>query len=254
AGDSVLFDLGGSNNAPINLVGALSPSSVTVFAPQDFVFSGAGSLTGTMPLTKAGTGKLTINNSRDFTGPTAVTEGTLMVNGSLDRSPVTAHGSVWGTTVAGIGRLGQGATLQSGTTLSPGTGSGIPGTLAISNNFSETGGVLNQFDLSNDPTGASKTNDRVSIAGNLVLSGTNTIAINQTDGYLAGGVYPLFTYTGTLTGGLANFVLTGAFIQPVTLTNPPGAIALLAVVPAAPPTAPSGLTANTVGAFQINLN
>jgi rhamnogalacturonan endolyase len=254
SGNSVLFDIGGSNSSALNLVGALAPASVTVCAPQDFIFSGAGSLTGSMSLTKAGTGKLTINNTNNFTGLTAVTEGTLLVNGSLDRSPLAAHGSVWGTTVGGNGRLGQGATMQSGSTLSPGTGSGVAGALTISNQLTETGNVLNQFDLSSDPTGASKTNDRVNIVGNLVLTGTNTIAINQPEGFLSGGVYPLFTYTGALTGGLANFVLTGSFIQPVALTNPPGAIALLAVVPAAPPTPPGGLSATAVGAFQINLN
>src|SRR6185295_658428 len=61
------------------------------------------------------------------------------------------------------------------------------------------------------------------------------------------------TYSGTLSGGLSNLVLNGSFIQPVALTNPPGSIALVAVIPVAPPSAPSGLSATAVGAFQINL-
>src|SRR5262249_19541760 len=108
----------------------------------------------------------------------------------------------------------------------------------------------------------SKPNDTVNITGNLALTGTNTIEIRQPDGFLGGGVYPLFTYTGTLTGGLNNLLLSGSFIQPVSLTNPPGQIALLAVIPApppaappaAPPVAPGNLVANAIGAFQINLS
>jgi autotransporter-associated beta strand protein len=125
--------------------------------------------------------------------------------------------------------------------------------LTVTNTLTELGRVLNQFDLSNDPTGTTNANDTVTIYGNLVLTGTNTIAITQLNGALGGGVYPLFKYTGTLSGGLANLALSGAFIQPVSLTNPPGMIGLVAVIPAAPPVAPSALVATAVGAFQINL-
>src|SRR5262249_24749674 len=111
----------------------------------------------------------------------------------------------------------------------------------------------NRFDLSRDFTGTTNANDRVDVIGNLTLSGTNVIQINSLDGYLGGGVYPLITYTGSLIGGLTNLTLSGSFIQPVALTNAPGAIALVASVPAAPPAAPSGLTVTAVGAFQINL-
>jgi len=67
-------------------------------------------------------------------------------------------------------------------------------------------------------------------------------------------VYPLITYAGALTGGLANLTLVGNFVQPVALTNPPGMIALVATVPPAPPNAPSDLTALPLGAFQVNLS
>jgi fibronectin-binding autotransporter adhesin len=150
--------------------------------------------------------------------------------------------------------LGQGLTVQNGCTVIVGAGTNVAGTLTVSNGLTELGNVLNQFDLSSDPTGLTNASDRVNVVGNLVLNGTNTIEVEQLNGFLGSGVYPLFSYTGTLTGGLTNLALTGNFIQFVVLTNPPGVIGLLATIPSAPPAAPSGLTAIAVGAFQIILS
>jgi len=255
-GDSVLFDLSGSNQVPVNFPGAVSPGKVTVFSPNDYVFSGSGSLAGAMALVKAGPGRLTLNTTNSYTGPTTVSGGVLIVNGSLDGSPVTVErrGSPEGLArLGGNGRLGQGLTLQKDCGLMVGPDTNSAGTLIVSNSLIELGNVLNQFDLSNDPAGVAKTNDRVNIIGNLVVTGTNTIQISQPDGFLGGGVYPLLSYSGALTGGLTNFALSGTFIQPAVLTNPPGMIALLAIIPAAPPVAPTSLGATAIGAFQINL-
>jgi autotransporter-associated beta strand protein len=255
-GNSVLFDLRGSNNTSVSLAGSLAPAKVTVFSPTDYTFAGSGSLTGAMTLYKAGPGRLTLSNTNTYTGGTFVSGGALFVNGTLAGSPVTVENreAVEGPAqISGTGRLGQGLTMQRGSGLIAGPGTNAAGTLTVSNGLTEPGGVLNQFDLSNDPTGTTKTNDRVSIVGNLTLTGTNVIAINQPDGSLGTGVYPLFQYTGTLTGGLTNLVLTGNFLQFVTLTNPPGMIGLLAVVPIVPPVAPGNLTVTAVSAVQINL-
>lgn len=64
--------------------------------------------------------------------------------------------------------------------------------------------------------------------GNLVLLGTNTLVLHLLNTNLAtGGVYPLITYAGTLTGSLTNFTVSGLSGIPCALTNPPGQIALL---------------------------
>ncbi|HTY88281.1 MAG TPA: autotransporter-associated beta strand repeat-containing protein [Candidatus Acidoferrum sp.] len=255
-GNSVLFDLRGSNNPTVNLAAALAPAKVTVFSPANYTFSGSGSLTGAMTLSKIGPGRLILNNTNSYSGGTFVSGGTLTVNGILAGSPVTVENreAVEGPAqIGGTGRLGQGLTLQRGTGLVVGPGTNAIGTLIVTNTLTELDAVVNQFDLSSDPAGTTKSNDCVTIVGNLSLSGTNIIAINQPDGSLGTGLYPLFQYTGTLAGGLSNLTLSGSFLQFVTLTNPPGMIALLAVVPAAPPAAPGNLTANAVSAAQINL-
>jgi rhamnogalacturonan endolyase len=256
-GNSVLFDLRGSTNATINLAGSLAPAKVTVFTPTSYFFAGSGSLAGAMKFYKTGSGRLVLNNTNTYTGVTFVSAGSLFVNGALPGSAVTVErrGTPEGAAqIGGSGCLGQGLTIQNGCTLTVGPGTNSAGTLTVSNSLAEQGNVLNQFDLSSDQTGITRTNDCVSIVGNLSLTGTNTIAINQLNGGLGTGVYPLFQYTGTLTGGLTNLNLTGNFLQFVTLTNSLGVIGLFAIMPAAPPTPPGGLTATAVGALQIVLN
>jgi autotransporter-associated beta strand protein len=236
-GDSVLFDLSGSNNLPVSLAGTLTPGAVTVHSPIDYVFSGTGSLTGTMGLVKAGIGALTINTTNSYTGATTVSDGSLWVNGSLNQSPVTVRGSLWGLgRIGGTGRLGQGLAMQTGASLIPGNGTNAAGTFTITNGLTEPGGVVNYFDLSDDPTGVTRTNDLIKINGNLSLSGINRIQVNLLNSSLPlNTAYPLFQYSGTLNGGISNFtvnVASSAFT--LALTNPPGSIALLVISNRAP--------------------
>ena len=217
-GDSVLFDDTGSTSPSLNLVGSLQPSLVTFDAAKSFTFVGAGSLDGAMALNKIGGGTLVLGNTNGFTGGTTVSNGTLLVHGSLPQSPITVRS---GGALGGRGRIGLAPVLQSGATLAPGNGIGSPGTLTVSNALTESGGIINQFDLSDDPTGLLKTNDQIRVVGSLNLSGTNTIQVNLLDGPLANGDYTLITYTGGLTGSIANLRLAGAN---GVLTNVPGAI------------------------------
>jgi autotransporter-associated beta strand protein len=226
SGDSVLFDVTGSNSVPINLDGTLTPGAVTVYSPNDYTFNG-GSLTGAMKLTKAGAGRLTLNNTNTFTGRTLITEGSFIVNGSLSSSPVTVRGGVWlDGRLGGNGSVGAGVSVETGGGVSPGNGTNAAGTLTIAGGLTLLGRTLNDFDLSDDPSGTTKTNDLLNVTGNLVLQGTNTLVIHPLNGSLSPGTYPLITYTGTLTGGLTNLTVTGIDGVPVELSNPSGAIAL----------------------------
>ncbi|MGN6556046.1 MAG: autotransporter-associated beta strand repeat-containing protein, partial [Verrucomicrobiota bacterium] len=229
SGQTVLFDLAGASTNPVVLSGALAPASVLVNAGNDYVFNGTGSLTGAMALTKAGRGTLTICTTNSYSGGTLVTAGSLLVNGELNQSPVTVRGgSPWGPTeVGGLGTLGNGLTAEAGGGVSPGQGIGSADTLHVANGMVLAGGTINLLDLSDDPTGTSKTNDLVEVAGDLTLLGTNTIAVNPISGTLSPGAYPLVTYSGTLNGGVSNLVVTGAVGVPFVLTNSPGQIALL---------------------------
>lgn len=226
---SVLFDASGSNNTAISISGNLAPGAVRVHSPKSYTFdSTAGSLSGTMTLTKAGAGRLILNGTNSYTGATLVSEGTLLVNGALPGSPITLRGGVWlDGRLGGVGVIGGPVRCEEGAGFSPGAGANSPGTFTVANNVTLAGRTLSDFDLSDDPTGTIKTNDLVAIAGNLTLQGTNTLVIRKLNATLPAGVYPLITYSGTLSGSLDNLALSGLPGVPLALTNPPGQIALV---------------------------
>lgn len=224
-GASVLFDMTGTNSIPVVLVDVLRPAGVTVHSPSDYVFGGDGGLTGLMQLTKAGRGRLIIDNTNDYSGVTLVSSGPLIVNGRLDASPVAVWGGVWHDgRLCGTGVLGAGVTVEFAGGVSPGQGTNSPGTLTISNGLTLRGFTFNEFDLASSPDAS---NDRVVVWGDVALQGTNYIVVNRLQGSLAvGQVYPLITYSGTLYGGLQNLTVLGLAGIPVALTNPPGGIGL----------------------------
>src|SRR5690606_21805838 len=99
-----------------------------VDSSTDYTFAGTGSLDGAMALTKLGGGRLIIETTNTFSGPTVVSNGTLTVQGALKQSAVSVYA---GATVAGDGLLGAGLVAHPGSTVSPGKGIGFPGTLTI---------------------------------------------------------------------------------------------------------------------------
>jgi len=216
-GDKVIFDDSGSTNPAVNLIGSLQAGSVTFSATKNYTLGGSGALTGAMTLAKSGGGTLTLSTTNNFSGTTIVSNGALIVNGSLSQSAVTVLN---GATLGGSGSLGLAPVLNSGAYLSPGNDVGGPGTLTISNSLTESGGVINRFDLSNDSTGLVKTNDQVRITGTLTVSGNNSIRVNLLNGPLLNGTYTLFKYA-SFSGNLTNFTLINAN---GALTNPPGEI------------------------------
>ena len=224
-GDTVLFDISGSNNA-VNLSGTIQPGAVTIHSPNDYSFNG-GPLVGAMTLTKAGAGKLIFNNTNSYTGKTLICESPFLVNGALSNSPVTIRGGVWlDGRLGGSGIVGAPVSCEPGGGISPGQGTNSPGTLTIANSLT-LNNALNDFDLSDDASGATKTNDLLVVTGNLTLLGTNTLTIHKLNSSMPAGIYPLIAYSGSLTGSVANLTVAGLDGIPLTLTNPPGKIALV---------------------------
>lgn len=100
-GDRVTFDDTAIGTA-VSVTGTMTPTSLTISnETKDFVFSGAGKLSGVTGIVKQGAGKLTIANNgvNDNTGLTAVTAGTLEVGnggtgGNLNSLAVTNTGTL----------------------------------------------------------------------------------------------------------------------------------------------------------------
>src|SRR5205085_11218527 len=126
----------------------------------------------------------------------------------VDVSGVTAFSlnGANGQLLGGSGVVTGNVAAASGVQISPGNSAG---TLSFTNALSMTGGVTNRFDLANVTTEGSGVNDEIVVAGNLTLSGLNTILVTPTAVDLANGRYKLIRYGGALTGGAAN--LTVAF-------------------------------------------
>ena len=235
-GNSVLFDISGSNASAIALAGTLAPGAVSFFNPQDYTLNGsAGQLSGTMTLSKSGAGKTTLTGTHSYTGTTTIWDGALVVNGQLSASPVTVWGGTWGGALAmgatggrlaGSGTISQAVALQYRGAITPGTGMGNAATLTLGSSLSAADGAVLALDLSDDPTGTTKANDRVTVAGNLSLAGTVAIDINALNSRLAPGTYTLLTYGGTLTGSRANLAITVPDGTPYTLAVGAGAITL----------------------------
>ncbi|HXS68621.1 MAG TPA: autotransporter-associated beta strand repeat-containing protein, partial [Candidatus Polarisedimenticolia bacterium] len=122
---------------------------------------------------------------------------------------------------------------------------GIAGALTITNGLTESGGVNNQFEL------GAGSNDVINVIGNLTLSGANNLTLSAFGGgTIPTGVYPLITYTGTLSGGTANFNVTiiGAtgIVTNITTSTPPS----IGVIVLPPARAPMSLTWKGDGALN----
>ncbi len=203
-GNSVLFDLSGPAASTIELQGTLTPADVVVHNPagHDYTFGGSGQISGATNLTKSGPGRLTLG-VHSFTGKTTVNQGELRLAGNLTSSTVT---------VQGLGRLSGSGSIAGLTTakrasVSPGT---VPGNIA---NLAVTGaanlsGTSLEFDL---PANGTQLHDAIQITGGLTLSGINPLVFRVASGNPTPGTYPIITFTGTATGGLANLQYDPSF-------------------------------------------
>ena len=157
---------------------------------------------GTAGLAKLGTGTLTLGTPNTYTGPTAVSAGTLLVSG--DASAATGAVTVSSlATLGGAGNLGGNVTLAALANLVPGGYNSI-GTLNVPG-LALTSDTL-YFDLSSD---GSLSSDTVNIANNLTLSGVNVIVLNFPTGPAPEGTYTLMTYAAT--NGPGSLVLFGSY-------------------------------------------
>jgi autotransporter-associated beta strand protein len=205
-GDDVLFDLTGDNSGSINITTTISPRSLTYTSPKDYEFSGTGNLSSDMALYKAGTGKLTINNSNDFSGVTKVLGGQLAVNGELSNSNVIV--GMFGELFAN-GTFGDGVHVKADGKLQIGEANYIAGNPNITGDLQLDTGAKLYFDLSDDTSGISKSNDKINISGDLILQDDVEISLFLLDDSLAYGCYELIKFSGSISGNINKNLITG---------------------------------------------
>lgn len=185
---------------------------------------------GSVRVTKAGGGTLTINGANTYSGNTCVNAGTmtLAAGATIANCPavivgrgatfnVPAAGLTFGSAttqdLAGSGTIGAGlATLGANGTIHPG-GTAIYGTLTFGSGLTCNSGSNCKltFDL-DDPNGAY--NDKIAVTGTLTCNGAN-IVINPSANFRA-GVYTIATAT----------TVSGTFNSSVTFTTGTGTATL----------------------------
>jgi fibronectin-binding autotransporter adhesin len=139
----------------------------------------------TLSLIKTGDGAQILTSPCRHTGATVISNGTLVITGLAAGPTVTNVAGVLGAS----GVVARDMVIQDGATLAPGS-SGI-GRLTV-NNLWLSSGCTNLFDL-----GTTNASDRIDVNGNLTLGGT--FAVTNAPTFAGKGIYPIITYTGTLT-------------------------------------------------------
>ena len=173
--------------------------------------------TGTVALTKTGTGTQTLTGANTYTGATTVNGGSLFVNGS------TAFGSTLsvnnsGTTLGGSGTINGNINLvSSGTNLSPGA-SGV-GSISILQTGSVTLGIGSNFNIDINGAGAGTGYDQLKVNGTLSITGSN-LNIIAGAGLSIGQTFYIALNDGT-------DLITGTFAQGLTVTANNGDVFLI---------------------------
>lgn len=159
----------------------------------------AGSIvngSGANNIIKVGTGTWTVSGASTYTGTTTVSQGALLVDGSLGNTAVTVSS---GALLGGDGTIGASVTANAGAILSPGTIPFTGATLNITGGLALNGNTI-YCDMSNSPAGA---NDKISVGGSLALTGTQYFQFLLLQGTLTEGTYDLITATGSSATGVS---------------------------------------------------
>jgi len=153
-------------------------------------------------IVKTGNGTLALNNTETYTGPTAVSNGTLLVNGSLAAgSAVTVSSNA---TLAGTGTVGGNVTVNAGGAIAPGTSIG---TLNIGGNLSLGG------DLGIEVNRSGLASDRINVSGTLAVTAPGVVNVTNIGVALQGGdTFTLFSGNKPLANGGALTITGGGAV------------------------------------------
>jgi len=196
-GAPVVFDDTASGTASITVVGLVAPGEVLVTnQAKTYSFSG-GSIVGTSPMTKQGTGTMIMDAQSQL--PLLLEQGTVQGSGSLGTTTVgpdgtlnfsgTIHGLISSGTVVSSGTISNGITVNGGTFESSGT---VNGPVRINGGTAHiaAGGVVNATGTSTVEPGAIlivdgrfvNTEARLNVNGTLMGEGV----VRDPDGYTFG--------------------------------------------------------------------
>src|SRR5664280_1811757 len=177
----------------LNGAGTISNSTAATTATLNV---GAGNFSGTianagtavLSLNKITPSTLTLGGTDTYTGSTTISNGILLVNGSI-ASPVKVNS---GATLGGVGTLRSNLLANAGSTLAPGNPGSI-GTLTVSGTITNSGAILMELNRTN-----SQTCDRLNCAKTITITGAGTLTVTNLGPALqAGDSFQLFNQAVT---------------------------------------------------------
>lgn len=182
---------------PVNFVSGATFNVARGTASVDLLASGYAYNSG--GFTKSGAGIMAISGTWTNTGTTTLSAGTLQIDGLLGTNKVSVANNA---TLAGAGMVNGATTVSSGGTIAPGD-AGV-GKLVFGNALTLNAGSKAVMELSKN--GGLVTNDLISVAGALVMSGTLIVTNIGTNALTAGDNFDLFN-AGTFNVNLSNKIL-----------------------------------------------
>ncbi len=205
-------------------------------------FSGniANAGTAIMSLNKITSSTLTLGGTNTYTGATAISNGTLLVNGSIT-SPVTVYS---GGILGGIGTLRSNLLANAGATVAPGSPNSI-GTLTVSGTITNSATILMKLNRTN-----AQTSDQLNSAKTITITGGGTLTVTNLGPALqVGDSFQLFNQA--VTGfAVTNLPVTDANNNMLyTWTNKVAINGSIQVLTANPPvnTTPTNITVQVSG-------
>ena len=173
----------GTPLAPNNI----SPSYLTLTGAGNGVLSADITGSPVLSITKSGSGTWTLPGNNTYTGSTVVSNGTLVVSGTIGGGTTNAT-VVAGGKLAGIATIVDAVNVLTGGTLSPGTNN-IPGTLTINNSLNLSGAVAATINKS-----LAQSNSLLVVSGTVTNQGGASIVVNNVGPALAvGNSFTLFS-------------------------------------------------------------
>jgi autotransporter-associated beta strand protein len=222
-GDGVTITLNCGNGTGNSISGPVTLSGACIFnaaSGSALTFSGSLSGSGSVVKTGSGTNVIASGVSASYSGGTTVSNGVLIVNGSLSGAVTVASGA----SLAGAGTVSGAVTMQSGNLMPGDVIAGSQGTLTV--NRLALNNSIATFHLSSSPDSG---NDLVASSGDLMFAGVNTLQITPLAFMNVGDVYTLFTYNGaplpsSITNSLQIAAPAGFAFSIVDPATTPGAI------------------------------